>query len=69
MPQVLGQIVAQVSGQPYATWVKKNLLDKCRAYNMEIGGNKLANRKKDEARRMGACAPAVQCALRDTLCA
>ena len=45
---LLGRVIEKVSGMPYATFVKENILTKCGIIDMEIGGNTLAEQKPNE---------------------
>ncbi len=45
---VLGRVIEQVTGQPYETWVKTNILLPAGAAGMQVGGNTLIERKTNE---------------------
>ncbi len=50
---VLGRVIEQVSGEPYASYVQDTILKACGISGMEIGGDTLAQRKTDEVRYYG----------------
>ncbi|MES2061158.1 MAG: serine hydrolase domain-containing protein [Bacteroidota bacterium] len=45
---LLGRVIEKVSGMKYEAYVTKNILQPCGITTMEIGGNTLAERKKNE---------------------
>jgi D-alanyl-D-alanine carboxypeptidase len=45
---LLGRVIEKITGTPYATFVKQNILDKCGITTMEIGSNTPATRKPNE---------------------
>jgi D-alanyl-D-alanine carboxypeptidase len=45
---LLGRVIEKVSGMKYEAYVNKNILQPCGISTMEIGGNTLAERKKNE---------------------
>jgi CubicO group peptidase (beta-lactamase class C family) len=50
---LLGRIIEKKSGKTYESWVKDNILSKSGIANMEISGNTLAQRKKNEVKYYG----------------
>src|SRR3712207_540861 len=45
---LLGRIIERVTGQPYADYVRAQILGRCGITNMHIAGNTLADRRSDE---------------------
>ena len=45
---LLGRVIEKVSRTPYEQFIKKNILAKCGITTMQIGGNTLAEQKRDE---------------------
>ena len=45
---VLGRVIEKVSGQPYETFVREQVLARCGVTAMRIGGNRLADRAEGE---------------------
>ncbi|HWA26101.1 MAG TPA: serine hydrolase domain-containing protein [Lacunisphaera sp.] len=45
---VLGRVIEKITGRPYDAWVKENILKPCGITTMELGGNRLADRKPRE---------------------
>ncbi len=45
---ILGRVIEKITGQPYAAYVHKAVLQKCGVVGMRIGGNTLAQRAPDE---------------------
>jgi len=50
---ILGRAVEKLSGQPYETFVRENILSKCDVREMRIGGNTLAERFPNEVVYVG----------------
>jgi CubicO group peptidase (beta-lactamase class C family) len=45
---ILGRVIEQVTGQPYAAYVQNNILSACGISDMSIAGNKLSQRLPNE---------------------
>ena len=45
---VLGRVIEQVTGQPYADYVRSNILSRCGVTDMRIAGNRLHDRATNE---------------------
>ena len=45
---ILGRIIEKITGQPYDAWVKDNILKPCGVTTMQVGGNRLTDRKPRE---------------------
>lgn len=45
---VLGRVIEQVTGQPYADYVRRNILSRCGVTDMRIAGNKQHDRAPNE---------------------
>ncbi len=45
---VLGRVIEKITGQPYEPWVRENILQRCGVTAMQLGGNRLTDRKAGE---------------------
>jgi CubicO group peptidase (beta-lactamase class C family) len=52
---VLGRVIGQVTGQPYADYIQANIFAPCGISDMRISGNKLNQRAPNEVAYYGQC--------------
>jgi CubicO group peptidase (beta-lactamase class C family) len=50
---VLGRVIEQITGQPYAAYVQNNILARCEIGDMQIAGNKIDQRAPNEVVYVG----------------
>jgi CubicO group peptidase (beta-lactamase class C family) len=50
---VLGRVIEKITGQPYADYVRANVLNRCGVTDMTIAGNTLAQRQPEEVKYYG----------------